>query len=160
MNAQGETESLIFGKTIGVPQLNGLSSNHIDSRRTPNFHSHPSTVVLENNFPERNPSVFCKFHRQGIGTCNGTFDYRYNSVWFEIVNACHAHSVNMTVNGYHGLFGFLSSYRELGRCCNNIINNIFATKNLIDSLLVAFKNRRGGGIPRRVISANKIHFRG
>ena len=160
MNAQGETESLIFGKTIGVPQLNGLSSNHIDSRRTPNFHSHPSTVVLENNFPECNPPVFCKFHRQRIGTCNGTFEYRYDPVWFEIMNACHVHDVNMLINHYHSLFGFFSSYRELGRCCNNIINNIIATKNSIDSHLVAFKNRRRGRIPWRVISANKIHFRG
>jgi len=160
MDAQGETESLILRKTIGVLQPDGLSSNHIDSRRTPNLHRNPSTVVLENNFPEGDPPVFCKFHRKRIRTRNGTFDYRYNSVWFEIVNACHAHSVNMTVNGYHSLFGFLSSYRELGRCCNNIINNIIATKNSIDGHLIAFKNRRRGRIPWRVISANKIHFRG
>ena len=103
---------------------------------------------------------FCKFHRQRIGTCNGTFEYRYDPVWFEIMNACHVHDVNMLINHYQSLFGFFSSYRELGRCCNNIINNIIATKNSIDSHLVAFKNRRRGRIPWRVISANKIHFRG
>ena len=160
MDAQGETESLICRKTIGILQPNGLSSNHIDSTRTPNLHRNPSTVVLENNFPECNPPVFCKFHRQRIRTCDGTFDYRYNSVWFEIVNACHVHGANMTINRYHSLFRFLPSYRELGRCCDNIINNIFATKDLIDSLLVAFKNRPGGCIPWRMISANQIHFRG
>ena len=160
MDAQGETESLILRKTIGVLQPDGLSSNHIDSRRTPNLHRNPSTVVLENNFPEGDPPVFCKFHRKRIRTRNGTFDYRYNSVWFEIVNACHVHGTNITINRYHCLFGFLSSYGELGRCCNNIINSIVATKDSIDSLLVAFQNRRGGRIPRRVISANKIHFRG
>ena len=104
--------------------------------------------------------VFCKFHRQRIGTCNVTFEYRYDPVWFEIMNACHVHDVNMLINHYQSLFGFFSSYRELGRCCNNIINNIIATKNSIDSHLVAFKNRRRGRIPWRVISANKIHFRG
>ncbi len=160
MDAQSETESLICRKTIGVLQPNSLPSNHIDSSRTPNLHRNPSTVVLENNFPEGNPPVFCKFHRKRIRTRNGTFDYRYNSVWFEIVNACHVHGTNMIINRYHCLFGFLSSYGELGRCCNNIINNIVATKDSIDSLLIAFQNRRGGRIPRRVISANKIHFRG
>ncbi len=160
MNAQGETESFICRKTVGVLYPNRLSTNHIVSRRTPNLHRNPSTVVLENNFPECNPSVFCKFHRQRIGTCNSAFNYRYNSVWFEIVNACHVHDVNMIINRYHGLFGFLSSYRELGRCCNNIINNIIATKDSINGLLIAFKNRCGGCIPRRMISANKIHFRG
>ena len=160
MDAQSETESLVCRKTIDVLQPNGLSSNHIDGRRTPNLHCHPATVVLENNFPECNPSVFCKFHRQRIGTCNGAFHCRYNSVWFEIVNACHVHGVIMVINRYHSLFGFLSSYRELGRCCDNIINNIITTKNSIDGHLVAFKNRRGGRIPWRVISANKIHFRG
>ena len=160
MDAQGETESLILRKTIGVLQPDGLSSNHIDSRRTPNLHRNPATVVLENNFPECNPPVFCKFHRQRIGTCNGTFEYRYDPVWFEIMNACHVHDVKVLINHYQSLFGFFSSYRELGRCCNNIINNIIATKNSIDSHLVAFKNRRRGRIPWRVISANKIHFRG
>ena len=160
MDAQGETESLICRKTICVLEPNGLSSNHIDSRRTPNLHRNPSTVVLENNFPKGNPSVFYKFHRQWIGACYDTFDYRYNSVWFEIVNTCHIHGVNMIINRYHSLFGFLSSYCELGRCCDNIIDNIIATKDSIDGLLVAFKNRRRGGIPWRMISTNKIHFRG
>ena len=160
MDAQGETESLICRKTIGVLQPNGLSSNHIDSRRTPNLHGHPTTVVLENNFSEGNPSVFCKFHGQRIGTCNGTFDHWYNSVWFEIMNACHVHGMTMTVNRYHSLFGFLSSHRKLGLRCNNVSDDIITTKDSINGLFVAFKNRRGGCIPRRVISANKIHFRG
>ena len=142
MDAQGKTGSLICRKTIGVFQPNGLSTNHIVSRRTPNLHRNPSTVVLENNFPECDPSVFCKFHRQWIGTCNGAFDCRHYSVWFEIVNACHVHGMNKIINRYYSLFGFLSSYRELGRCCDNIINNIIATKDSINGLLVAFKNRR------------------
>ena len=160
MDAQGEIEALIFCETIGVLQPNGLSTNQIGRRRTPNLHRNPSTVVLENNFPEGNPPVFCKFHRQWVGACYRTFDCRYNSVWFEIVNAGHVHAPNMTINRYHSLFGFLSSYRELGRCCNNIINNIITTKDSIDGLLVAFKNRGRGCIPRRMVSADKIDFRG
>ena len=158
MDAQSETESLICRKTIGVLQPNGLPSDHIDSRRTPNLHRNPSTVILENDFSECNPSVFCKFHRQRIGPCNGAFDCRYNSIWFEIVNACHVHGGNKIINRYHSLFGFLSSYGELGRCCDDIINNIISTKDSIDGLLVAFKNRGGGCVPRRMIPANKIHF--
>lgn len=160
MNAQGETEPFIFRETIGVLQPNGLSSNHIDRRRTPNLHGHPSTVVLEHNFPKCDPPILCKFHRQWIGTCNGTFDRWYNSIWFEIVNARHVHDPNMTVNRYDSLFRFLSSHRELGLRCDNVIDDIITTKDSIDSLLVAFKNRRGGRIPGRMISAYKIHFRG
>ena len=160
MDAQSETESLVCRKTIDVLQPNGLSSNHIDGRRTPNLHCHPATVVLENNFPEGNPPVFCKFHRQWVGACYRTFDCRYNSVWFEIVNAGHAHGLNMNTNRYHSLFRFLSSHRELGRCCNDIINNVIAAKDSIDGLLVALENRGRGCIPRRMISANKIHLRG
>ena len=107
MDAQSETESLVCRKTIDVLQPNGLSSNHIDGRRTPNLHCHPATVVLENNFPEGNPPVFCKFHRQWVGACYRTFDCRYNSVWFEIVNAGHAHGLNMNINRYQSLFRFL-----------------------------------------------------
>lgn len=158
MDAQGEIEALIFCETIGVLQPNGLSPNHIKSGRAPNLHSNPSTVVFEHNFSECDPPILCKFHRQWIGTGNNTFHRWYNSIWFEIVNACHAHGPNMTINRYDSLLRFLSSHRELGLRCDNVIDDIIATKDSIDSLLVALKNRRRGCIPRRVIAANKIHF--